>query len=216
MRGTVSGRVAAAGGFLAATALIILAGRALAYALAAPSPLRSRLEGATGGPDAVLTAAVVVAVCVALAAGILWLAAVGVRERAALVRARAAAPRLRLVRTGARAAGFAITACLGFALLESYLHAHNGLPWHGLGCLAGPVHVSAIPILAALSVLASAGVEAVQHVLRWMRRTVRLLLDSPRAAGRGVPVPILFVELPVRPQLAAREARPRAPPLPAC
>jgi hypothetical protein len=59
-----------------------------------------------------------------------------------------------------------------FAFVESYIHWRQGLGWHGLHCLTGPVHRNAIPVLGALSLVAAALVAAVEHVLAWIRRTL--------------------------------------------
>jgi hypothetical protein len=72
------------------------------------------------------------------------------------------------------------------------------------------VHRSALPLLAALSLLAAAVAEAAAHVLGWMRAVLRalqeLLVPEPTAAAA-----------PLRMLLLARSAcggaRPRAPPV---
>src|SRR6478609_5274048 len=155
---------------VAAVALVVLAARALAYALV---PATGGLEGAAGGPA--LPAVVLVSAVLGLggACAVLWLASLGVRERALLV--RAPAPRLAVGAFARRAAVLFVVAAAGFVALESYLHWRAGLGFHGLHCLTGPVHHDALPILAALSLVASALIAAVEHVLAWMRRTLALL-----------------------------------------
>ncbi len=103
---------------------------------------------------------------------------------------------------------------LGFATFESYLHWRAGLGFHGLSCLVGPVHRNAIPLLAALALVAAALAESVLHLIAWMRAAARELL-RPRlfvlsirpAAGRTL--------LSLNPLRVPRRARSRAPPLPA-
>ena len=55
-------------------------------------------------------------------------------------------------------------------MVESTIHWREGLGWHGLGCLVGPVHRDAIPILVALSLIAVAVHGAIEHLLEWARR----------------------------------------------
>jgi hypothetical protein len=141
---------------------------------------------------------------------VVWLAALGVRERARLHPERVA-PTLRLRRMSVRAVLLYAASSLAFALLESYVHWRAGLGFHGLSCLLGPVHRNAIPLLAALALAAAALIEAVVHLRGWMRavvrelRRVRLVAAPPRvqAAWR-----VALVAWP-----AARRPRPRAPPL---
>jgi hypothetical protein len=103
--------------------------------------------------------------------------------------------------------------CFSFAMFESYLHWRAGIGFHGLSCLVGPVHRNALPILAALSLLAAALAEAAAHVVAWMRAVVRELRRR-RLRGELPQAPPSFREAPVsRPALLC--ARPRGPPLPA-
>src|SRR5207248_1466567 len=136
----------------------------------------------------------------AAATAVLGLAWLAVRERVALApRPVVSPPRLRPVRLAVRYAVLLATTCGAFALLESYLHWRAGLGWHGLHCLVGPVHRDAIPLLAALSLVAVALFAAVEHLLAWMRRTLALLAPEPRSsrprpllspvAARGRPQP---------------------------
>ena len=138
---------------------------------------------------------------------VVWLAALGVRERALL--ADAPAPPLRLARLVVRAAVLFVTTCFAFALFESWEHWRAGLGWHGLHCLTGPAHRNAIPILAALSLVAAALAAALEHVLAWMRRTIARL----RARAAHIAVPVFFA--PPQPALAGaavRALRARGPP----
>jgi hypothetical protein len=178
-----------------AVALIVLCGRALAYAL-----VDDPLAHATGGPA--LPVVIVVSGVLALGASsaVLWLAALGVNERR-LLEPHAVAPSLRL--RPLRAVLVFGLSVLAFALVESYLHWRAGLGFHGLECLFGPVHRDALPILAALSMVATAVAAAVEHVIAWMRRTLaRLRRGVPRR--RRAAVRFLYV---------ARAGRPRTRPL---
>lgn len=192
-------------GWILAGALVVLAGRAVAYAVE-PSPLARTLREQVGGPRLPVVAVVALGAGLGVASAIVWLAALGVRERAVLERREA--PRLRLGPLLARAVCLWLATALAFVLLESYVHWRAGLGWHGLHCLLGPVHSDALPILAALSVVASATFEAVEHVLRWIRRTLDLIRSRPVApATTVVPAarpPAPAVRRPLVTQLAAR------------
>ena len=123
----------------------------------------------------------------------------GRNRRARRARARAprdaAAPPLRLGRLLVRAVALLLATSLGFALFESWQHWRAGLGWHGLHCLTGPVHRNAIPILAALSLVAAALAAALEHVLAWMRRTIA------RLRARLEPIPLSVVFAPRQPAL---------------
>jgi hypothetical protein len=191
----------------------VLAARWLAYELAQPSPLANRFAASAGGPSLVLVSVVSLGLAAAIAVTILWLAVLGVRERQRL-RPNRVPPRLRLRRLALKALGLYATSALAFAMFESYLHWRAGIGFHGLSCLVGPVHRNAIPLLAALALVAAALAEAVLHLVAWMRAAVRELL-RPR-----------LLLLPLRPKTSRRlrslnasrvpaRARSRAPPLPA-
>jgi len=165
--------------------LVILAARALAYALS-PSPLARTFAHQAGGPALPIVVAAALVLGVALAAAVVALAALGVRERALLESAEA--PRLRIRRLGARAVALFLAAGLGFAALESWLHWQAGLGWHGLACLSGPAHRNAIPLLAAFSLIAAALAASLEHVLAWMRRTIASL----RVRFAPIPLPLIF------------------------
>jgi hypothetical protein len=82
-----------------------------------------------------------------------------------------------------------------------------------LSCLGGPVHRNAVPILAALALLAAAVHAAARHVVAWARRTIRLFFRVRRPAF-GRPQPSFA---PLQMLLAVPPARPvgaRAPPAP--
>ena len=201
-------------GWLAVLALVVLASRALAYALV-PSPLAVELRRSAGGPRPVVVALVAIGLAVAFAVAVLWLAVVAVGERHRL-RHKGPPPRLRLARLLVRAVALSLASCLTFAMVESYLHWRAGLGFHGLHCLAGPVHRNAIPILVALSLLAAAAVGALEHVVRWMRMAVDVLREA--RSRRASPAPLLATASlrvdAIEPLLLLRRARPRAPPHP--
>jgi len=172
---------------LLATA-VVRAARAIAYALAPWQTVAvTELEHKAGGPHLAAVLAGGLAAAALLAAAVLWVAAVAVRERLALERHElVAAPDLPLLRLAFRAVALFATTCLAFAYLESFIHWRAGLGWHGIHCLAGPVHRDAIPILGALSLLAVALHGAVEHLLAWARRLVALLAPRlPLLRGPG-------------------------------
>ena len=94
-------------------------------------------------------------------------------------------PRIRPGRLLLRVAALWAASSLCFAYLESYLHWRQGLGWHGIDCLIGPVHRNAIPILGALSLLAVALRLCAEHVVAWARRTIRRLLARTTATSRA-------------------------------
>ena len=188
----------------AAVALIVLMGRALAYALI-DDPLE--LGQAAGGPRLPFVILASAALALAISSAVLWLAALGVNERRLLERRKLTAPRPRLqpIRLLPRAAAWFALSALAFTLLESTLHWHAGLGWHGFDCLLGPVHRDALPILAALATVAAALVAALDHVLAWMRRTIVALRAARRSASRA--------PLPAPPRRSTPAGRPRRRPL---
>jgi hypothetical protein len=194
----------------AAVAVLVLCARGLAYALA-PSPLARLLERSAGGPGLVTVTLISLGFAATASILVVWLASVGVRERARL-RPERVAPSLRLRRTAVRAVALYLSSSLAFAMFESYLHWRAGLGFHGLSCLVGPVHRNAIPLLAALSLLAAALAEAAGHVLAWMRAVVR---ELRRRRLVQLPLPFRFMApaLPLTRTVTARP-RPRGPPLP--
>ena len=200
------------GGWTAVIALVVLVARTLAYALA-PDPRAEALGQVTGGPRPVVVGAIALGLAGVLAGGVLWISALGVRERHRL-RPLGAAPRMRLVPVLVRACAVALAASLVFATIETSIHVHDGLGFHGLHCLTGPVHENALPLIGALSLIASALVQAVRHAYAFGKRVVaarpprcrvppaarsRLVMPGARRAtgfgplaapaGRGPPVP---------------------------
>jgi hypothetical protein len=198
---------------LGVVALLVLAARWLAYALAEPSPIANRFEASAGGPRLVVVALVSLGLAGLLSATILWLAATAVRERQR-VRPRRTSPRLRLRRAGLEALGLFLGSSAGFTVFESYLHWQAGIGFHGLSCLVGPVHRNAIPLLAGLALVAAALMEAARHLLAWMRAAVVELL-RPRIFSVRSGVPVAAPRGRVASAPRAQEGRPRAPPLPA-
>jgi hypothetical protein len=160
----------------------------------------------------VVVTLVSVSLAVAVSVFSVWLAALGVRERARL-RPERVAPRIRLHRIALRFAGLYAASSFAFAMFESYLHWRAGIGFHGLSCLVGPVHRNAIPVLGALALAAAALSEAAAHVLAWMRAVARELLRQRLAPER------FSVRPAFRPRSLPRPvpslARPRGPPLPA-
>jgi hypothetical protein len=196
--------------WLGTVVLLVLAARWLTYALAQPSPLANRFEASAGGPSLVLVSLVTLGLAAAISVTVLWLVALGVRERQRL-RPDRVPPRLRFRRLAFNAVGLYAVGALGFASFESYLHWRAGLGFHGLSCLVGPVHRNAIPLLAALALVAAALAEAVLHLVGWMRAAARELL-RPRLfllPGRPEAGPRLVTLSSSR---APRRPRPRAPP----
>jgi hypothetical protein len=191
-----------------AVALLVLTARWLAYALA-PSPLASRLQGSAGGPRLVVVTLVSLGLAVVVSSLVVWLAALGVRERQRL-RPERVAPSLRLRRLAVRAIVLFVSSSVGFALFESYQHWRAGIGFHGLSCLVGPVHRNAIPLLAALALLAAALAEAVAHLLGWMRAVARELRRMRHASAPPLVPPVWQLVLAARP--APRRRRSRAPP----
>jgi hypothetical protein len=194
--------------WLAVVALLVLTARWLAYELA-PSPLARVLEHSAGGPSLVVVTLVSLGLTLLASVLVVWLAAVGVRERARLSPERVA-PRIRLRRLGLRAVGLYLVSSVAFATFESYLHWRAGIGFHGLSCLVGPVHRNAIPLLAALALAAAALAEAVEHVLAWMRAVVREL-HRRRLAPQYF---VSFAPLAsLTPSLVAVQRRSRGPPV---
>jgi hypothetical protein len=169
--------------WLAAVALVVLASRTIAYAIS-PSPLAAELSHQAGGPALPVITVVAILLALAFSAAVVWLATLGVRERRLLeTRPLVAEPRLRLGLLAARALALWLVAMPAFAYLESTIHWREGLGWHGLHCLTGPVHRNAIPILGALSLATAALAAALEHVFAWMRRTLASIAGPRGIAG---------------------------------
>jgi hypothetical protein len=202
-----------AGIWLVLGAAAVLATRAIVYALAPWQTLAVlQLEHEAGGPHLAVVLGVSVAVAALLAAAVLWLAVVAVRERLALEPGGlVGAPRLSPARLGLRAVLFFAATSVAFAYFESYLHWRAGLGWHGISCLVGPVHRNAIPVLGALSLVVVAAHGAVEHLLAWARRAVALLaaqLPLLRGSGRVFTSTARAIAQRVEPA-----ASPRGPPV---
>jgi hypothetical protein len=164
----------------AAAALVVLGARSIVYALS-PSPLAAQLSRQAGGPGLPAITVVALVLAVGVSAAVVWLAALGVRERRLLeTRPVIADPQLRVALLPTRALALWLVTMPAFALLEAYIHWRQGLGWHGLHCLTGPVHRDAIPVLGALSLVAAALGTALEHVLAWMRRTLASIARAAR------------------------------------
>ncbi len=191
---------------------VVLATHALVYALVPQSLLVAELAGQVGNPHVTLAVAGGSVAVVLAAIATLWLAALAVRERAALDPRRGGPPPFAWLRLGLRAVLLFGTTSFAFAMLESTIHWREGLGWHGIHCLVGPVHRNAIPILGALSLLAVALHGAVEHLLAWLRQLVRAL-----AAVLPLGWPVAPVDLARLVLAGARlpgAASPRGPPRP--
>lgn len=205
-----AGRLA---GWLGTTAIVVLAGRSLAYALEpSPSQVALELEGQAGGPRLVTTALVVLALALGVSAALLWLVSLGVRERHELSGAPGSAPRVRPASVALSALGLFAGAAAAFTLLESYLQWRLGLGYHGLHCLVGPAHRDAVPILAGLALTGAAVRAAVDLLLGWIGRTVALLARREPAAPRGPEAALAFPAVSPRIFGAPRFERTRGPP----
>jgi hypothetical protein len=200
-------------GFVVVTVAMTLVAHWLVYALS-PSPAARVLGGALGGPRPLVVAAV--ALCVAMGAAfvILWLARLAVLEQHRLEVTRRPPPRLALRTAATRAGALFAASSLLFTVVENVIHYEQGYGWHLIRCITGPVHVDAVPILAAMSLVVSALVCAADHVLAWARRTLASAtaplasVVGQRRERRGLaPMRIVTVRLWVAP------SAPRAPPL---
>ena len=166
-----------------AVALVVLGSRTIAYAIS-PSPLAAELSHQAGGPALPVITVVAILLALTFSAAVVWLATLGVHERRLLeTRPLVAEPRLRLGLLAARALALWLVTMPAFAYLESTIHWREGLGWHGLHCLTGPVHRNAIPILGALSLATAALAAALEHVFAWMRRTLASIAGPRRIAG---------------------------------
>jgi hypothetical protein len=166
-------------------ALVVLAARSLAYQLApTPTSLTISLQHQAGGPRLVVTIVAALGLAFGAAAAVLWLASTAVRERHAARSRGGSPPSLRLATTARTALVLFAATSLIFAVVESYVHWRAGLGVHGLQCLVGPEHRNALPLLAALSMVAASCHSALAHLLGWMRTTLALLVSRPRGVGR--------------------------------
>jgi len=171
--------------WLATLSLVVLGARSIVYALS-PSPLAAELSHRAGGPTLPALAVVSMGLSVGISAAVVWLVTMGVRERRLLEpRLVLNVPRMRIGLLVARALGLWLVAMPAFAYLESFIHWRQGLGWHGLHCLVGPVHRDAIPVLGALSLVAAALTGAIEHIVGWMRRAIARLAAEPIRIGRA-------------------------------
>lgn len=198
--------------WLATVALIVLAARSVVYALS-PSPLAVALSQQAGGPTLPVIAIVSLALAVGISVAVVWLATLGVRERRLLEpRPVGSIQRVRLGLLAARALGLWLVAMTVFAYFESFIHWRQGLGWHGVHCLVGPVHRNAIPVLGALSLVAAALAGAIEHIVAWMRRTIARLAAEPIRVGPA-PAPAPGYEPVLIPAYAAPLGARGPPPL---
>jgi hypothetical protein len=190
-------------------ALVVLTGRSIAYAIT-PGIAARVLEHRAGGPSLPVIAMVALALAASAAIVVCWLASLAVRERALLE--DRAAPRFRVGRMLALALLLALVTTIVGGFLEAYIHWRAGLGWHGLDCIAGPVHRNLVPVDGALSLVAAALLAAAEHVGRWMGRTFAALREIPPRlqVGSGA-APLPPSEVPrFSPRIAS--GGPRAPP----
>jgi hypothetical protein len=196
--------------FAGTVAVVVSTARQIAYALA-PQPTIASLPHAVGGPGLVVTTLVVIPFALALGCALLWLAALGVRERHLLSEEAVVAPRVRPAAVALDAVSLAVASALAFAALESWVHWRAGMGFHGLHCLTGPAHRNAIPIILAVALLAAAARGALRHVVAWMRRTIFLLRARARALPHATSLP-RDSSRPTRSTLLADRIRVRGPP----
>jgi hypothetical protein len=174
--------------WLLAVVPVWLGARAVAYALAPANPVAQQLEGRTGGTAPIAVTAVAVVAALAVAAGVLFVASLAIRERAAL--AGEQAPRVRWGRVLVRATVVFVLATAVFTGVETLLHLQAGLGFHGWHCLLGPMHRDALPFLAGFAAAASLVVAAVERMVAWARRIVRALrVRAPRLRPAPLPRP---------------------------
>jgi hypothetical protein len=166
-------------GWVAVVGAIELVARTLAYAFS-PDPRAEAFGHVTGGPRPVVIAAIALGLAALLSCAVLWLSALGVRERHRLRRDPGAGPRLRLGRMARRGVALFVVNSILFTAIESTIHVEEGLGFHGMHCILGPVHRDALPLIAALALVASALVEAIQHAFAFGRRIVAAEGVRPR------------------------------------
>lgn len=187
---------------------VVLATRTIVYALAPQSVLLAALAHNQVGPDVTMPLVVSVVVAAAIAAGVLWLSALAVRERLVLEGRRLVSrPRLRPWLLLGRVTVLFLTTSFAFAMLESTIHWREGLGWHGLHCLTGPVHRDAIPVLAALSLIAVAVHGAIEHLLEWTRRLFAQLEATLIPSQLPASLPPAIASLPREYRGASQPAR---------
>jgi hypothetical protein len=173
------------------------------------------LGGKLGGPHLVVVGGVTLGLAAVASLLLVGLTAAMIGERSRLAHVTEA-PRLDARGIPLRALGLFAASALVFAVGESTIHWHAGYGFHPQHCLTGPVHENAIPILAALAVVASVAIGVADRLRAWARRTLRqaalvegLALAFPAAAGAVRPALPLVCALP-------RTAAPRGPPALRC
>jgi hypothetical protein len=194
---------------LGSAMLVVLTARSIAYAIT-PGTAARVLEHRAGGPSLPIIAIVALTLAASAAIIVCWLASLAVRERALLE--DRAAPRFRVGRMLALALVLAVMTTVGGGFFEAYIHWREGLGWHGLDCIAGPVHQNLLPIQCALSLVAAAMLAAAEHISRWMRRTfASLRAIPPQVHIRDGATPLAHTDAPhFSPRIAS--GGPRAPP----
>ena len=204
-------RTVRAAAWIALCALVVLGARAIAYALV-PGPEARALGGEAAGPALPVVAGGALLAALSVAALVVWVAWLAVRERHLLSGEAEPPPRLDPRRIVLSAVGLWLAAMAAFTALESYVHANAGLGLHGLSCLGGPVHRNAVPLLAALALLAAAAHAAAAHVVAWARRTIRLYSRCRRPAFGRPELPSAPLRTLLLSALPARPVGARAPP----
>ena len=161
--------------------LVVLGGRALAYA-ATPTPLAGEL----GGPRLPVIAVVALAIAALLSLGVLWLAALGVRERHALELAPSPAPRLALARFGLDSGLLSGGSLTAFAALETWIHGVPACTCRGGGASTAPCTATRCRSCSPSRSRPRRCSRRLRHALAWARRVVRVLRRrlQPRAAAR--------------------------------
>jgi hypothetical protein len=196
-------------GVVGSALLVVLGARSVAYALT-PGPTARVLEHRAGGPALPVVIAVALGLAACAAITVCYLVSLAVRERALLERRDA--PRFPVGRMVGLALLLALVTTVGGGFFEAYVHWREGLGWHGLDCLAGPVHRNLVPIECALSLVAASLLAAADHVARWMRRT----FASLRALPPRLPLRAAVLDLaradPPRAFRRIVSGGPRAPP----
>jgi len=189
---------------------ITLVARTIAYALS-PAPTAEQLGGTLGGPHLLVVAGVTLGLAALASLSLVALTAAAIGERARLAAVRET-PRLDARAIPLRALGLFGGSALVFASVESTIHWHAGYGFHPQHCLTGPVHENAIPILAALAVVASVGIAAADRLRAWAHRTLggAVTVDGLRIGFAAAPV----AGRPLLPLVAAayRRRDPRGPP----
>jgi hypothetical protein len=188
----------------AAALAIALVARTVAYALS-PAPDAAVLEGRLGGPRLLVVAGVAATLAVTVSLALLAVIEASLRERARLERAAHERPPFDASALVVRAVGLLAASAALFTGVESTIHWRAGYGFHPLHCLVGPVHVNAVPILAALALVASAGISATDRMIAWARRTLQAAVAPPKTlllagqtrpiavhTGLGVPLPPLL------------------------